>query len=298
MKNEITSIGEILFDIYGTQKNFGGAPFNFIFHAKKITGKANFVTAVGDYDNGETILEFLGQHDFSQEYIGVKKGLSTGTVMVKLNKLKVPEYHIKNNVAYDFIDLSENQKSDLIKSSGLVYFGTLCQRNEVSRKTINSFFNSDLIKFCDLNLRQAFYSEQIITDSLQAADILKLNIDEMKMICEIFNIDFTDSSTAATELMKRFEISNIAVTKGEDGAELYSNSEFDYYKSEVTNAVDTVGAGDAYSAVLAVGILNGLKINKINRLANQFASEICMVKGALPQNEDVYKIFREKLTNE
>lgn len=298
MKKNITSIGEILFDIYGTKKEFGGAPFNFIYHVNKLMGSACFVTAVGDDDNGKLILEFLDRHNFSNEYIGIKNGIPTGAVLVKLNKNKEPEYHIKTNVAYDYISLSEDQKESILEKSGLLYFGTLCQRNSVARETIKSFFDSGLIKFCDLNLRQSFYTEEVISDSLFAADILKLNIGELKTVCEMFDIGFVEPQNSVKELMNKFKIDYIALTKGEDGAELFSKSESVSNKHDVTSILDTVGAGDAYSAVLAVGILYNNDIKKINRLANQFASEICNVKGAIPLDEDIYKSYREQLKNE
>jgi fructokinase len=293
----ITSIGEILFDIYGTKKNFGGAPLNFIYHIQKIAGNANFVTAVGDDQDGRTILEFLEDHRFPLQYISIKKGVPTGNVLVKLSDSKVPQYQIKKNVAYDYISISENQKLSLIKNSGLIYFGTLCQRNIISRETIQSFFNSDLIKFCDLNLRQSFYTDKIVFDSLSAADILKLNNDELKVVCSMFSINSVKTAEAVKSLMKRFNIKYIAVTIGEDGAELFSRTGSAHYKVSKGEIIDTVGAGDAYSAILALGIINGHTIENINKLANEFASEVCSVKGALPMDEGIYESYRDHILN-
>ena len=179
---KITSIGEILFDVYGNQKKLGGAPFNFIYHIIKLTGQGNFVSRIGNDESGEKIRRILNEKKISDQFLQTDQTHKTGVAKTNLNNNKVPDFVIKENCAYDFI----NQTDDLLKvvndQTDCLYFGTLAQRNETSRKTIQSLFDKRIKYFCDLNIRQKFYSKEIIEKSLYAADVLKLNEDELKLV--------------------------------------------------------------------------------------------------------------------
>jgi fructokinase len=294
---KITSIGEILFDIYGNTKTLGGAPFNFIYHINKIMGGTNFISSVGNDNEGKLILDFMIDEGISTEYLIIDEINPTGKVIVKLNENKIPEYNIQTKVAYDFITLNEKQHNKIISESQLIYFGSLCQRHKTSRNTIQNFFNKGVTLFCDLNIRQNYFSKELIEESLNASNILKINEDELDLITKLSLIKSSGYRDNVKQIMQKYNIDLVGVTKGENGADLFSSEDFITNKSNRKKIIDTVGAGDAYSAILALGVLNNLDIERINILATSFAEEVCMQKGALLRNKNIYKIYAEEIKN-
>jgi fructokinase len=287
----IASIGEILFDVYENEKKIGGAPFNFIYHVIKLSGNGNFISRVGNDENGREILDFLKNKRISTEFIQIDNNHPTGKATANLNENKVPNWIIEENCAYDFIKL-QNSIDNLIASSDCLYFGTLAQRNNVSRKTIQSLFSKDVKFFCDLNIRQKFYTKEIIELSLKTSDVLKINEDELILLSNIFFADEYDLERSASKLEKLFNIDMLCVTKGENGSYLFQADKMSYCKASVEKPVDTVGAGDAYAAILCVGYLNKLSLDELNKMANDFAGEIVKVRGALPEDDGVYNKFK------
>jgi len=156
----------------------------------------------------------------------------------------------------------------------------------------------DIKYFCDLNIRQNFYSKNIIEKSLSAADVLKVNIDEIKLLNDLlFDEDF-DLNKTAFGLMEKFKIDLLAVTKGAEGSVLFHNGSSDDYEMNSEKVVDTVGAGDAFASVLCIGYLHGWKLAVINKLANEFAGEICHINGALPEDDKIYNKFKGEFEHE
>jgi len=296
---KITSIGEILFDVYDDTKTLGGAPFNFIYHVIKLTGQGNFISRIGNDEKGSEIREFFSRNNLSSKYLQNDELHKTGVARADLDERKVPTFTIEENRAYDFIELT-GELNDLIKNeTDCLYYGSLAQRNENSRKTIQTLFESATIKFCDLNIRQNYYSKEIIEKSLQAADVVKLNSDELQLINKMFlNEEFGLISTIES-LREHFSLELVCVTDGGNGAMLVNkNNESDQCKITIDNVVDTVGAGDAYAAVLCTGYLNGLELETINKAANEFAGEIVKVKGAIPKDDMIYEKFKKLIKNE
>ena len=152
--------------------------------------------------------------------------------------------------------------------------------------------------FCDLNIRQNFYSEGIITKSLTTADVLKLNIDELKLINDLLLSEKFNTEVIAKKIMKNYNVELIAVTKGADGSTLFFNEEKDDYRTSSSTVVDTLGAGDAFAAIICLGYIRNWNLAKMNSLANEFANQICQVKGALPEKDEVYDKIKEKFNNE
>ena len=290
MKN-ITAIGEILYDIYPDKKRLGGAPFNFIYHVWKITGKANFVSSVGNDENGKEILSHLNSIDFDTNYISVDDEHPTGTVQVKILEDKTPRFTISPECSYDYFTLNEKTKDLINNETDLIYFGTLSQRSETSRKTIESVLNKNKKYFCDLNLRHDFYTKELIKQSLSASNVLKLNSDELEKLKSLFGLSLS-TQMAIHQLIFEFGIDILCVTLGSDGAILSTRNETSAYKMSNISPLDTLGAGDAYAAILCLGYLNEMPIDGINKLANEFASEICLVNGALPKDDSVYEKYR------
>ena len=298
--NSITSIGEILFDIVRDEEKLGGAPFNFIYHVINLTGKGNFISRVGNDLFGKMILSFLESENISSDYIQVDEEHSTGVARAKMDVDKIPIWSIKSNTAYDFMELNKEITELIDKNTDCIYFGTLAQRMEKSRGTIHSLFNKKLKYFCDLNIRQDFYSKEIIKVSLNAANVVKLNLDELKLIYNLFieSSGFPFSlESAVNYLIKEFNIELLCVTMGEEGAALYNGNDSCLYRVKVNDdeIADTIGAGDAYAAILCIGYLNKWEIRKINRLACEFASEIVKIKGALPGDDLIYSEFRKEI---
>ena len=184
-KTYITSIGEILFDVYKGERQIGGAPFNFIYHINKITGNTNFVTAVGSDDEGNEIINFIKEQNISTKFVDIKKDIETGEVLIELDDNKIPNFTIHENRAYDYINLSQPEEEEIIAESKLIYFGTLSQRNEVSRKTIQKLVSNSLQSMFDINIRQKFYTKEIIEKSLTACTILKINEEELNLISDL-----------------------------------------------------------------------------------------------------------------
>jgi fructokinase len=294
---KITAIGEILFDIYPETKNLGGAPLNFLYHVQKLTGKGNIISCVGNDVLGNKVIEFLKSSGIPTSYIQIDHLHLTGVANVKLNKNKVPTFRIDENRAYDFIEITDKVNQLINKKTGCLYFGSLAQRNKVTRDTIKSLFGKKIKYFCDLNIRQKFYTKEIINKSLLNADALKINIDELKLINKLLFGDRFSLEKDANKVLEKFNIELLAVTKGKDGSTLFTKNETDDYKTTLSGIVDTLGAGDAFAAVFCIGYLRKWKLNKINKLANDFASEICRIKGALPQTEKVYSKIKVKMND-
>ena len=289
----ITSIGEILFDIYPNHKRLGGAPLNFIYHVKKLTDNGNIISRVGKDVLGNKAVNDLKHSGLSFDYIQHDNLHPTGMAIVHLDDSGIPNFKIDTDSAYDFIEMNDENENLIIADTDCLYFGTLAQRSELSRKTIQSFFNRGLKYFADLNLRQNYYDEEVLSASLKAADFIKVNYEEMHILNDIILQGEYHTEKVAYELMEKFEINMVAVTRGKDGSSIFENGKrYDHSNIDV-KVVDTTGAGDAFAAVVCVGYLHGLEIPYINKLANDFASEICQFEGALPKYDRIYESFRE-----
>lgn len=291
----ITAFGEILYDIYPDRKRLGGAPFNFIFHVWKLSGKGNLISSVGNDENGREILSFLNSIGFNTDYIYIDKEHPTGTVNVKLDENGIPRFTISPECSYDFLKLTEKSKKMLEEETELLYFGTLAQRSTASRNTLEEIFKIDSLKFfCDLNLRHDFFSKPLVEKSLTVSNVIKLNEEELLKVKSMFGYKGTEKEVI--ELLSReFDIDLICVTKGAEGALIFDGENFDFYKSPPRKIVDTVGAGDAFSAILCIGYLKSIDIGKINRTANEFAADICGIEGAIPTDDNLYDKYKNKL---
>ena len=295
---KITSFGEILFDVYPEGKKIGGAPFNFIYHIIKLTGKSNFVSRVGNDQNGDEILQILKDREISSEFIQIDQNHKTGVAKTTLNEKKIPDFIIEENVAYDFIELTDPLKKLISQNTDCFYFGTLAQRSEQSRNTVQKLAADPNIKcICDLNIRQNYYTPETIEQSLSAADVLKLNEQELELVNKLIIKSEVNKTETVEKMMRIFNIELLCVTKGSSGAILYKDGQENYYKIKNDKVVDTVGAGDAYASMLCIGYLMNWSIEKINKLASEFANEIIKVKGALPEDDTVYQSFKKIIMN-
>ncbi len=284
-----TSIGEILFDIYPTHKKLGGAPLNFIYHVRKITGGGNIISRVGKDTLGLKAISEIQKLGIPTGYIQQDGYHPTGAANVIFSEEAEPVFNIDEDRAFDYIEPTDSAEDLINFESELLYFGTLAQRNEISRETIQSYFSRGIKYFCDMNFRQNYYNENVIRKSLETADILKVNYNEIRILNDIIYQTEYNTERVAFDLMEQFQISILAVTRGKDGATLFENGKRNDFSLTDTEVVDTTGAGDAFAAVLCIGFMQGWDLMQINKVANDFASEICKFDGALPRNDRIYE---------
>lgn len=294
---KIAAFGEILYDVYANSKNLGGAPLNFIYHINKLTGSGKIISRVGKDDLGDEAIGFLTSKGLLTDAIQIDDEHKTGVAKVELDEKGVPTFNIEQNRAYDFININENKSVEILKDIDCLYFGTLAQRNDVSRNSLHKLFDKPIKYFCDINIRQKYYTKEILSDCLNAANVVKLNLEELKLMDELFMGGEYDVHNGSKKLMEKFNIEMLAVTKGTDGSSLFRLDETDNNKPGQGSVVDTVGAGDAFASILCLGYLNNWELGRINKLANEFAGQICMIEGALPKDDKIYIRFRQELQN-
>jgi fructokinase len=284
----IIGIGEVLWDVFPEGKQLGGAPCNFVYHANKLGGNALAVSAVGNDENGQEILELLNQKNISEELIQVNKH-PTGTVEVKLNDQGVPEYIIHENVAWDYIRL-DNAVQQSISEADIICFGILAQRNKTSRENIVRMLKSvgpeTLIVF-DINLRQHYYNKEIIEDSLQSCHVLKLNGEELQIISGMLCLTGSSEEAQVIELMERYNLQLLALTHGSEGSLLMTPSEKSYLPTPKVQVKDTVGAGDSFTAAMIVGFAKGEPLNELHQKAVDISAFVCTQDGAMPEYNEI-----------
>ena len=295
---KITAIGEILFDVYPTSKALGGAPINFLYHIFKLTGRGTIISRVGHDVLGEKVRRFLTNSGIQTNFIQDDHKHPTGITNVTLNEQKVPTFNIYTDRAYDFIENTSELHALIDNETDCLYFGSLAQRSDISRSTIQSLFGKNIKYFCDLNIRQNYYSEEIVSRSIKTADVLKVNTEELELLNNLLIGKEFDIMHTPIELMNKYNIDLMAVTKGADGATLIKDEKTDHYKLAAEKIIDTLGAGDAFASILCVGYLQGWKLGSINKTANEFAVEICKIKGALPGDDSLYEKYKKKINDE
>ena len=288
----ILSIGEILVDIFTSYERIGGAPFNFAYHMKKFGFPTRFISRIGHDEKGEKINRFISESGFDTGDVQIDTDHPTGRVHVQLNEKGIPDFEIVPDVAYDhlsFDTLTENFKE---RPPELVYFGSLIQRTPQSFKNLHDMFSklSDQTTYLyDMNLRPGVANMSLLNQSLKTADILKLNEEELHVTATMMGIT-ADESEIVDILMADFGLKLVAVTGGEKGSSLYMGGEKYKITAPETDIVDTVGAGDAYCALLAVGYLSQWPPEKILAEANRFSALICQIPGAIPSSDSFYRL--------
>ncbi|MFO8110970.1 MAG: PfkB family carbohydrate kinase [Desulfosalsimonadaceae bacterium] len=295
----ILAIGEILFDVFPRYSRIGGAPFNFAYHAKHLGMDVAFITRIGDDAAGSDILSILEKSGFDTRFVQIDKNHETGRVIVTPDGRGSHEFEIRADVAYDHIDFP-GKPADIAggRPVELIYFGTLAQRTEAAFNAVQGFLGNRDPKtkcFYDINLRTGNYNNAIIQKSLESTDILKLNEDELAYIKGLHQRNEPDPASARW-LMKNFGIEIVSLTKGAAGSDIFTANEHKHADVTASEIADTVGAGDAYAAILAVGYLKGLPLEKILSIATAFSSKICTIKGAVPDDPEFYEPFRRQLS--
>ena len=291
----ISVIGEILFDEFPNYRRLGGAPFNFAYHLKNFGFNVRFVSKIGMDDAGKEILHKLELARFNLDDIQVDEDHPTGSVNVQLDKSGAPQFDIISDVAYDYIEFIPEYHSNIINAAQMIYFGSLIQRSKAGYENLQTFItrnSSETLNFYDINLRPGCYNNAIIEKSLTKTDILKLNIGELGKLKQMLSLKVSNDDLVY-HLMETQSISTVSLTKGESGSELFTNQGcFNSETARAIKVVDSVGAGDAYAAMLAAGLLEKWRPEEIVERASLFASRVCEIKGAIPDSASFYEPFK------
>lgn len=299
-QNRVVAFGEILFDQFVDEgyENLGGAPFNFAFHIQKLIQQVVLISAVGTDPRGQRVREFLNQRLFPAEFIQASTEYPTGLVKIALTRKGIPDYTIMPEVAYDHIQLTDALQTAInSKSVDLIYFGTLGQRGEVSRDTLKFLLDHSHAPYrmYDINLRKDTYDQAVVENSLQACNVLKINDDELMELNDWFVLG-TSLKDMAKALQVRYEIPIICVTLGAKGSMLLMNDSV-YLKMITPESVkDTVGAGDSFAAVLAIGLIQNWQGPVILDLASEMAGLVCQQEGAIPRDDLFYAKIKESIS--
>lgn len=279
----IIGIGEILWDEFPHEKRLGGAPANVAFHANALGARGIIISRIGNDADGRGIRELLDKENIPH-YLTVDPDHPTGRVTVRTDSDGTADYTIHEGAAWDYMTI-DLPMIPVFSNADAICFGTLAQRNPVSGKAIRQAIRatrSECIRLFDMNLRQHYYSETVILEMLELATILKLNHEEFDIITNMLLRNRSETQRLE-ELIDRFGLTMIILTKGKNGSRIFMDKNLDsVYKSEPGIIVDTVGAGDCFSAAVALGILKGWKLDDIHQMASKAASFVCSQKGATP----------------
>lgn len=282
MKKIIVGIGEILWDVFPEGKVLGGAPANFAYHVSQFGLEGFAVSAIGRDELGAEIMQTLSEKQLKT--LIAETDYPTGTVQVSLEGKGIPHYEIKEQVAWDHIPFTPALEA-LASSCRAVCFGSLAQRNEVSRTTILQFLNAvpfDAMKIFDINLRQHFYSKALIEESLKLCNVLKLNEEELVLVAEIFNYTLDSDQEVVRRLMQDFALEIVVLTKGTDGSYVFCVGETSFLPTPLVAVADTVGAGDSFTAAFVASLLKGKSIDQAHQKAVEVSAFVCTQQGAMP----------------
>ena len=283
MSFKVVGLGEILWDLLPAGAQLGGAPGNFACHARALGADAGIVTRVGDDPLGREILRRLEAMGLPLGLVQIDPAAPTGTVGVQLDSAGVPQFTIHAGVAWDRLEAKEAALVAVAQADAIC-FGSLAQRAEPSRGTIRELLcaaPAGALRIFDVNLRQHFYSRELLEHSLHLASVLKLNEAELPVIAGMFGVAGDERAQVAA-LAARFGFRVVALTRGPRGAVLWADGRWSEWVPAPVAVADTVGAGDAFTAALALGLLQRRDPDEINRLANAVARHVCSLPGATP----------------
>lgn len=288
----ILVVGEVLIDRFPAYRRIGGAPLNFAVHLRRLGQSVRLVSRIGKDDDGRCILEHFQRYGLYTDNLQVDDTHITGCVDVSLDNEGIPSFKIVAPAAYDFIDFKGPIVQNLFRDADMVYFGSLAQRTPHGFDQISRMLKSlrpETRRFCDINLRKPYFSAEVISFCLREADILKLNDDELSVIGRLLDLGLTPEEHIA-RLQDSYRIETLALTHGEKGSTVfYKGRRYESPKPRRITVRDTVGAGDAFAAVFAAGILMNRPVPDILTAATDMASFICGQPGALSERDGVYE---------
>lgn len=283
-ENIIVGMGEALWDVLPEGKKIGGAPANFAYHVSQFGLPSCVVSAVGEDALGDEIIENFTSKGLNQMIARVP--YPTGTVQVEIDPSGVPMYDIKENVAWDNIPMTE-ELQQLAKRTRAVCFGSLAQRNIVSRTTINQFLDMmpdtpETLRVFDINLRQGFYTKEILCESMKRCNILKINDEELVTVSRMFGYPGIDLQDKCWILLGKYNLKMLILTCGINGSYVFTPGNVSYQPTPVVEVADTVGAGDSFTAAFISSILKGKSVPEAHSCAVRTSAYVCTCQGAMP----------------
>ena len=284
MKRYVVGLGEVLWDVLPEGKKLGGAPANFAYHAGQFLGMDNTIaiSALGEDKLADETIEALREHDLNDLLPRVP--YPTGTVQVQLDEQGIPTYDIKENVAWDNIPFDEDIQQ-IARNCRAVCFGSLAQRNVVSRETIHKFLDAtpaDCVKIFDINLRQQFYSQEIIKESLMRCNVLKINDEELVLIGRMFGYPGLDIENKCWLILGKYNLDMLVLTCGTNGSYVFTPGQMSFQETPKVEVADTVGAGDSFTGSFCAAILSGKSVSEAHKKAVQVSAYVCTQNGAMP----------------
>lgn len=279
----IVGMGEALWDVLPEGKKIGGAPANFAYHVSQFGLPSCVVSAVGADPLGEEIVDNFTQKGLNQDIAVVP--YPTGTVQVEIDPSGIPHYDIKENVAWDNIPFTGSLK-ELARRTRAVCFGSLAQRNIVSRTTIQRYLEEidtdDALKVFDVNLRQGFYTKEILTESMQQCNVLKINDEELVTVSRMFGYPGIDLQDKCWILLGKFNLRMLILTCGINGSYVFTPGNVSFQPTPVVEVADTVGAGDSFTAAFISSVLQGRSVAEAHAKAVETSAYVCTQIGAMP----------------
>lgn len=291
MKLSVIGIGEALFDVLPEGKKLGGAPANFAYHVSQFGIKSCAVSAMGDDEFGKDLEAELNEHHLNYQI--EKVDYPTGTVQVSLDANGIPAYEIKEGVAWDNIPFTPALE-EKAKNCTAVCFGSLAQRSEVSRNTIHRFLDTmpdeeGRYKVFDINLRQGFFTKEIITESIRRCNILKINDEELITISRLFGYPGIDLQNKCWLLLGKYNLKMLILTCGVNGSYVFTPGEVSFIDTPKVEVADTVGAGDSFTGAFVASILRGKSVREAHELAVKVSAYVCTQNGAMPVLPEEFK---------
>jgi len=283
-KRYVVGLGEVLWDVLPEGKKLGGAPANFAYHAGQFLGCDNTIaiSALGEDKLADETVQALREHNLNDLLPRVP--YPTGTVQVQLDEQGIPTYDIKENVAWDNIPFDEDIQQ-IARNCRAVCFGSLAQRNVVSRETIHKFLDAtpaDCVKIFDINLRQQFYSQEIIKESLMRCNVLKINDEELVLIGRMFGYPGLDIENKCWLILGKYNLDMLVLTCGTNGSYVFTPGQMSFQETPKVEVADTVGAGDSFTGSFCAAILSGKSVSEAHKKAVQVSAYVCTQNGAMP----------------
>lgn len=295
-KKLVVGMGEALWDCLPEGRKLGGAPANFAYHVSQFGLESCVVSAVGNDLLGREILDIFTEKGLPWCIPSVD--YPTGVVQVTLDANGIPQYNIKENVAWDNIPFTP-ALMDLASQASAICWGSLAQRNSVSCETINKFLDNmpeseDVLKVFDINLRQSFYTKEVIENSFSKCNVLKINDEELVAISRLFGpadesdskmMDITsiDFEAKCKALLSKYKLKMLILTCGVNGSYVFTpDGEVSFQGTPKVEVADTVGAGDSFTATFVASLLLGKTVREAHERAVKVSAFVCTQNGAMP----------------
>ena len=284
MKDIVVGMGEALWDMLPEGKKIGGAPANFAYHVSQFGESSCVVRGIGDDSLGKEIIENFASKGLNHHIAQVP--YPTGTVQVDIDQAGIPQYEIKENVAWDNIPYTAHLEA-LAENTKAVCFGSLAQRSVVSRSTINRFLDAmpqtdDTLIVFDINLRQGFYNKEILCNSMKRCNILKINDEELILVSRMFGYPGIDLQDKCWILLGKYNLKMLILTCGINGSYVFTPGHVSFQPTPQVEVADTVGAGDSFTAAFIASLLKGKSVTEAHHLAVQTSAYVCTQNGAMP----------------